>query len=113
MGNGFSNSFGQRYGNHQPSRSRRHKVSNKNVALWIGLALLYFFMMPAGVLVFIGLFYFRKIRVRLKWKQYLMPALGLLAISCFFYPQSYMYLRVTTFILFVLYLCGRFRFAMK
>ena len=92
---------------------RRPRVGNKNVALWIGLAILYFFMMPVAILVLVALYYFKKIQVAFKWRQYLMPALGLLAIGTFFYPQAYMLLRVSTLVLFVLYFCGRFKMRMK
>jgi len=108
--NGFNNSFKQR--TQTQTVRRKPRVSNKNVALWIALGLLYFFFMPVGVLVFISLYYLGKIQVAFKWKQYLMPALALLACSTFLYP-TLMYLRVTTFILFILYFCGRFSFRMK
>ena len=107
--NGFGNSFGQT----QRTVRRRRRVSNKNVAFWIALGLLYFFMMPIAILVFVGMYYFGKIKVAIKWKQYLMPALGLLAIASLIgLPHAYMALRVTTFILFILYFCGRFKFKM-
>jgi hypothetical protein len=88
-------------------------VSKHNTALWVGLAVLYFFMMPVAILVLVALYYMGKMQVSFKWKHYLMPALGLLAIATFFYGQAYMALRVTTLILFVLYFCGRFKMRMK
>jgi hypothetical protein len=91
----------------------RRKASNKNVAVWIALGLLYFFYPHIAVLIFVGMFYVGKIQVAFKWKQILMPALACLALATFRYPQAYMALRATTFVLFILYFLGRFRFRMK
>jgi len=112
MNSGFGNRFGA-----QPQRRRqagRPRVSNKNVAIWIALGLLYFFYMPIAILLFVGMYYFGKIAVKFQWRQYLMPALALLACaSLASLPHAYMALRVTTFILFILYICRRFSFRMK
>jgi len=101
------------------------RVSNKNVIFWVALGLLYFLAMPIAIIVLVGLYYFGKIKVAtqwhppipsiqvaMKWKEYVMPALGLLALGTFFLPQAYMILRVSTFVLFILYFCRRFKMRM-
>lgn len=105
--------MGQFNGRQPQGQRQRKRVSNKNVAIWIAFGLLYFFYMPIAILVFVGMFYIGKVQVAFKWKQILMPTLAALSIATFFYPQAYMILRVSTFILFILYFCGRFRFRMK
>jgi len=105
--NGFTNQTTRRI-------VQRPRVSDKNVMLRIALGLLYFFMMPVAILVFVGMYYFGKIRVFFKGRQYLMSALGIMAICALIpLPHAYMTLRITTFILFILYFCRRFAFSMK
>ena len=109
----FQNGFrGQ--GQVRQVRTSRPRVSNKNLAILIPLGLLYFFYMPVAILVFVGMYYFGKMQVRFQWRQYLMPALALLACASLYgLPHAYTSLRVTTFILFILYFCGRFGFRLK
>jgi hypothetical protein len=94
-------------------RVGRGRVSNKNVAIWLALGLLYFFVMPVAIILLVGLFYIGKVQVAFKWKHYLMPALGLLAIATFFLPQAYKILSISTFVLIILYFCGRFKMRMR
>ena len=117
MANQFRHSFngGGGFGGQQRRVVRRRpRVSNKNVILAIALGILYFLFMPVAILIFVGMYYFKKVIVRFRWRQMLMPALGIRAIaSVIGYPCCYMTLRVTTFVLFILYICRRFSFSFR
>ena len=71
MGN-FRHSFnggGGFQGQQRRVVQRRPRVSNKNVILAIALGILYFFFMPIAILIIVGMYYFKKVIVRFKWKQ--------------------------------------------
>lgn len=96
----------------------RRKVSDKNVMLWIGFALLYLFFKPLAVLILVGMFYFGKLKVHMQYKRIVIPLIALLAVGTFLFPYHlsigrFTYLDVCTFLLFVLFFCGRFRMSMK
>jgi len=109
MNRGFNSSFDQQ----TRVIPNRRRISNKKVAIWIAIAVLYFFLPHIAVLLFVAMFYAGKIGVSLPYKHLALPALGCIALASFIYPQAVLALRVSTLILFVLYLCGRFGFRMK
>jgi len=93
--------------------NRKCRTSNKNLILWIGLALLIFFALPYGVIALGLLYYINKLDIRMYYRKIIIPLVIALAIATLMGYLNSLYLSVIFVIGIVLIFCRRISIHMK